>query len=132
MTSFWCFYCRIWPESVYQYRVSTFNFKHVFVSRVYKISHDVLKIKKWHICFAIKVARSISFSGLSLHWIEINFEQMIILWIYYKAVESFLIVGVGGWVIMSVSMFGQRRKTKKKHWLKRPKAVPKKEIQTKI
>ena len=41
------------------------------------------KYKKRYICFVIKVARSISFSDLSLHRIEINHEQMIILWTYY-------------------------------------------------
>ena len=41
------------------------------------------KHKKRYICFVIKVARSISFSDLSLHRIEINHEQMTILWTYY-------------------------------------------------
>ena len=36
MISFWCFYCWFWPESVYQYSVSTFNFEQAFVSRVWK------------------------------------------------------------------------------------------------
>ena len=36
------------------------------------------------ICFVIKVARLISFSDLSLHLIEINYEQMAMLWAYYE------------------------------------------------
>ena len=42
------------------------------------------KHKKCYICFVIKVARSVSFSDLSLHRIEINFEQMTMLWTYYE------------------------------------------------
>ena len=38
MTSFWCFYCWLWPWLAYQYSVSTFNFEQVFVSRVWKTS----------------------------------------------------------------------------------------------
>ena len=151
MTSFWCFYCWLWPESVYQYSVSTFNFEQAFVSRVWKTSHNVLKTQKaiyllyrktktseliiinilkfrgfsWqndekfrnfnifiiinsivltflfdmtntnlfnllrYICFVIKFAGSISFSDLSLHQIEISYEQMTILWTYCGTVGSF-------------------------------------------
>ena len=42
------------------------------------------KHKKRLICFVIKVARPISFSDLSLHRIEINYEQMTILWTCYE------------------------------------------------
>ena len=42
------------------------------------------KHKKVYICFVIKVARPILFSDLSLHRIEINFEQMTMLWTYYE------------------------------------------------
>ena len=42
------------------------------------------KHKTQSICFVIKVARPISFSDLSLHRIEINYEQMTILWTYYE------------------------------------------------
>ena len=42
------------------------------------------KHKMRYICFVIKVARPISFSDLSLHWIEINFKQMTMLWTYYE------------------------------------------------
>ena len=42
------------------------------------------KHKKQYIFFAIKVARPISFSKLSLQWIEINYEQMTLLWTYYE------------------------------------------------
>ena len=42
------------------------------------------KHKKHYICLVIKVARPISFSGLSLHQMEINFEQITILWTYYE------------------------------------------------
>ena len=41
------------------------------------------KHKKRHICF-VKVARPILFSDLSLHRIEINYEQMTILWTDYE------------------------------------------------
>ena len=68
-----------WPQSAYQYNVSTFNFEQIFVSRVWKTSHDVLKTQ-WYICFVIKVARSRAFSNLSSHRIEINYEHMAILW----------------------------------------------------
>ena len=34
--------------------------------------------------------------------------------------------GGGGWVKISATMVGGRRKIKKKHWLKRPRGVPKK------
>ena len=42
------------------------------------------KHKKRHNCFVIKVARPISFSYLSLHWTEIIFEQITLLWTYYE------------------------------------------------
>ena len=42
------------------------------------------KYRKLHICFAIKVARPISFSDLSLHRIEINYGQMTLLRTYYE------------------------------------------------
>ena len=42
------------------------------------------KHRKQYICFVIKVERAISFSDLSLHRIEINYEQIIVLWIYYE------------------------------------------------
>ena len=85
------------------------------------------KHKKQHICCVIKVARPVSFSDLSLLQIEINYEQMTIPWTYHRAVGSAFIVG-GGWVKISITMISQRQK----HWLKRPKAVPKTEIWTKI
>ena len=74
MTSFRCIYCWPWPQSAYQYKVSTFNFKEAFVSSVRKTSHNVLKNKS-----EVKVARSISFNDLSLHWIEISYEYLAIL-----------------------------------------------------
>ena len=46
MTSFRCIYCWPWPQSAYQYSVSTFNFKEAFVSSVRKTSHNVLKKQK--------------------------------------------------------------------------------------
>ena len=46
MTSFRCIYCWPWPQSAYQYSVSTFNFKEAFVSSVRKTSHKVLKKQK--------------------------------------------------------------------------------------
>ena len=42
------------------------------------------KYKKLCICFLIKFGRPISFSDLSLHRIEVNYEQMTILWTYYE------------------------------------------------
>ena len=42
------------------------------------------KYKKWYMIFVIKFARSFSFSDLSLQRIEINCEQMIILWTHYE------------------------------------------------
>ena len=42
------------------------------------------KHKKRYICFEIKVPRPFSFSDLSLHRIEINYEEMTILWTYYE------------------------------------------------
>ena len=42
------------------------------------------KHKKRHICFVINVTRPISFSDLSLHRIEINYEQMTMLWTYFE------------------------------------------------
>ena len=62
-TWFCCFYCWLWPEAIYQYSVSTFNFKQVFVIRVLKASHNILKDKKWHICLVLKVASPLSFSN---------------------------------------------------------------------
>ena len=46
MTSLRCFYCWFWPQSAYQYSVSTCNFEQVFASRVWKTSHYVLKTQK--------------------------------------------------------------------------------------
>ena len=54
------------------------------------------KHTKPHICFVIKFLRPISDSDLSLHPIEINFEQITILWTNYRAVRSFLTLGGGG------------------------------------
>ena len=42
------------------------------------------KHKRRYICFVIKVTRPISFSDLSLDRIEINCEQMTMLWTYYE------------------------------------------------
>ena len=78
------FICWLWPQSAYQYSVFTFNFEQIYVSTMWKASHNVLKTQKAHICFVIKVARSISFSELSLHQIEINYEQITTLWTYYE------------------------------------------------
>ena len=57
MESFRCIYCWPWPQSAYQYSVSTFNFKEAFVSSVRKTSHNVLKKQKVSICIVIKVTR---------------------------------------------------------------------------
>ena len=42
------------------------------------------KHKKRYISFVIKVERPISFSDLSLHWIEINYEQITMVWTFYE------------------------------------------------
>ena len=69
------------------------------------------KHKKRYICFVIKVARPISFSNLSLHQIEINYEQMTILWTYSSSIGSFfMVVDGGGWEKISVTMVGRRQK----------------------
>ena len=86
MTSFWCFYYRLWPQLAYQCKISPFNFEQVFISRAWKKSHNVLP--KRHICSVIKVARPISFTDLSLHLIEINYEHMTILWTHYEHIIS--------------------------------------------
>ena len=96
MTSFWCFYSWLWPEPVYQYSVSTFNFEQAFVSMVWKASDNVLKTQKVTYLLRTKSARPILFSDLSLHWIEINHEQMTILWMYCKAIGSLFMVREGG------------------------------------
>ena len=64
--------------TAYQYTVSTFHFEQVFVGKVWKTSH------KRYVCFVIKVSRPISVRDLSLHQIEINYEQMTIIWACYK------------------------------------------------
>ena len=79
------------------------------------------KHEKRHIRLVIEVARPISFSDLSLHRIEINYEQMTIRWTYYRAVGSLFKVegegggeeGRGGWVKMSATMVGRRQKKQK-------------------
>ena len=43
MTSFRCIYCWPWPQLVYQYDVSTLNFKEAFFISVRKTSHNVSK-----------------------------------------------------------------------------------------
>ena len=48
----WC-YCLLLPQS-YQDSVSTFNFEHVFVSKVWKTSHNVLKTQKAKYLFGNK------------------------------------------------------------------------------
>ena len=45
-TAWHSFCCWLWPQSAYKYSVSTFNFEQVFASRVWKASHNVLKIQK--------------------------------------------------------------------------------------
>ena len=40
------FYCSCWPQSAYQYSVFILNFEQIFVSRVWKTSHSVLKTQK--------------------------------------------------------------------------------------
>ena len=83
------------------------------------------KHKKQLICFVIKVARSISFSD---EWTDDH--TMNILQGRKKLSYG---GGEGGRLRKNVSHHGwPTRKNKKKHWLKRPKAVPQNEIWTKI
>ena len=74
----------VFSQSAYQSSVSTFNFKQVFVSRVWKGSHNVLKTQKDIYLFCTKVARPISYRNLSFYRIAINYEQMTLLWTYYE------------------------------------------------
>ena len=89
------------------------------------------KQKKPDICFLLKLGRPISFRDLSLYLTEINYEQMTILWTYYRALGSFFVV----WETQSKRWppwLADDEKQKKNNRLKRPKAVPKNEIWTKI
>ena len=87
ITYSWCFYCWLWPQSGYQCSVSTFELEQVFVNSVWKASNvlKTQKVKKSYKTQKVKKSyeKSISFSGLSLHRIEINCEQMIMSWTYY-------------------------------------------------
>ena len=58
MTLFWCFYCCVWPKSLHQYSDFTCNFEQVFVSRVWKTSHNVLKTQKVTYLFCNKSCKS--------------------------------------------------------------------------
>ena len=58
MTSFWCFYCWLWAESVYQYSASTFNFEQALVSKVWNTSHNVLKTQKVTHLFRSKLCKA--------------------------------------------------------------------------
>ena len=58
MTSFWSFYCWLWPHSVYKFSVSTLNFEQVFVSMVWKTSHNVLKTQKVSYLFRNKSCKA--------------------------------------------------------------------------
>ena len=48
------FYCWLWPQSTHQYSVSNFNLKQLFLSRVWKTSHNVLKTQKAIYLFCYK------------------------------------------------------------------------------
>ena len=112
MISFWCFFIVDFDQSQYitiVFLLLTLN-KHLSIG----CERQVImfwKHRKRHICFVIKVAKPISFSDLSLHQTEINYEQMTILWTYYRVVGSFFIVS-GGWVKMSTNIFDWRQKIK--------------------
>ena len=131
MTSFWCFYCWLWPESLYQYSVSIFNFSQVFVSRVWKISQNFLKTEKARYLLCTKTWKAYFIPRFIIvpNWNKLwtNDHTMNIL---QGPRELFRCMGDS--VKTLATMVGRRRKTKKNNRLKRPKAVPKNDIWTKI
>ena len=131
MTSFWRFYCWLWLESVYQYSVSIFNFEQAFVSRVWKTSHNVLKTQKATCFFRNKSCKAYLIQRFIIApiWKKLwtNDHTMNLLHGRRK-----LFYGAGRLSKMSLTMVGRRQKILKRHWLKRPKTVPKNEIWSKI
>ena len=120
MTSFWCFYCWLWPESVYQYSVSTFNFEQAFVSRVWKTSHNVLKTQKAIYFFRNKSCKAYFIQRFIIapNWNKLwtNDHTMNILKGRRKLFYGGGMGGAGGgWVKMSATMVGQRQKIQKKN-----------------
>ena len=86
--SFWWFYCWFWPQSAYQYSVSTFNFEQVVPSWVWKTSHNVLKTQK-----AIYLFRNKSCKAYSIQWfiIALNWNK---LWSYNQRFSSKFALGI--------------------------------------
>ena len=98
MTSFRCIYCWPWPQSAYQYSVSTFNFKEAFVSSVRKTSHNVLKKQKARYlyrnksCKAYFIQRFIIAPNWNKLWIFDNTSALNLLCesqVYYRFVPLF-------------------------------------------
>ena len=90
------------------------------------------KQKKRHICFVIKV-HSLYHSAIYIIAPNWNYEQMTILWTYCRVVGSFFMV-MGGRLSKNVGHHDwptTKNIKKKKHWLKRPIAVPKNEVWSK-
>ena len=111
MTSFWCFYCWPWPESVCHYSVSTFNFLQAFVSRVWKTSH-VLKTQKVTYLFRNKSCKAFFIQRVIIapNWNKLwtNDHTMNI----FQGRRKLFYGGGGGWIKMSVAMVGRSPKTK--------------------
>ena len=131
ITSFLCFFCWLLPESVYQYSVSTFTFEQVFISRVWKTSHNNLKTQKATYLFCNKCCKAyfiqqfIIVSNGNKVWT--NEDTMNTL----KDLRK-LCYGACVWVKILAIVVARRRKIKKKPRLKCPKAVPKNKIWAKI
>ena len=98
MISFRCIYCWPWPQSAYQYSVSTFNFKQEFVSNVRKTSHNVLKKQKARYLYRNKsvkayfIQRFITAPNWSKLWTFDNTSALNLLYesqVYYRFVSLF-------------------------------------------
>ena len=98
MISFRCIYCWPWPQSAYQYSVSTFNFKEAFVSSVRKTSHNVLKKQKARYLYRNKsvkayfIQRFITAPNWSKLWTFDNTSALNLLYesqVYYRFVSLF-------------------------------------------
>ena len=81
MTLFWCFYCCLWPKLAHQYSDFTFNFEQVFVSRVWKTSHNVLKTQKVTYLFCNKSCKSYLIQQFI---IALNWKLIMNKWPYYE------------------------------------------------
>ena len=91
LKSFWCFSYRLWPQSVWQCSLSTSNFEQVFVSIVWKTSHNVLKIQKATYLFCNKSYKAYFIQRFIIppNWTKLwtDDHTMNILWIYVSALN---------------------------------------------